>query len=359
MVLVSLFFMICPKHVYAQINGSAKTEIDTSALNAAYIMVGDTSSEQTQPKYYREYGQSMNGMIIPDDEDSTILMLTCGNYSRDSSGNYSANGGAMLYNNNEQVVITTDRLYDDDSTRVIYDRGQMSSTTCCHDTYTEDAVILHRVDSGWQVSDSREAQFVPDFRSLVYLGTYGGRYYLMRRETQGVYAGGHEEGNQDYFMISRDSLNGPHIDLEVSSSDEATGLCDTGLNGWDHSRDCSCHNDNGSATFGYDSTLDCIVVRLTYTSVTYQCMHTNPQTTRTTQVWYMNEDTALLAADYDSIANGEDKTGHVKLIWKKADRKARNLSRKKIERALGNTGKHKRYGFIKSSFSTESFFNER
>lgn len=355
-VLIFLCFAAYHPDGHAQSNDSLKTVSDTAAVSGDIVA---DQSEPPLPKYYREDDQSMNGMIIPDDEDSTILMLTWGNYRWHTDGYYYANGGPMLYNDKDSVIITTDRVYEDDSTRVIYTRGQRSYTTCCHDMYTEDEVILHKVDSGWLVSDSREEEFLPDFRTLTCLGTYGGQFYLMRLETAALYGGGHIEDYQDYFFISRDHFMGPSISLSVAHSDEMAGNCDSAHVGWNQSPDCGCYSDRGSTTYGYDSILDCIVIGYNEENVEYQCMQTNPKTTRTRQVWYMNGKSMVLAVDIDSIAKGEDTSGYVKLKWKKSEKKAINLTRRQIEKALGETDRRKKYGFIKSPTAGQSIFNER
>ena len=335
-----------------QATDSIKVKIDTIVQEDSAIEIPD----QPEPKQYRNQGESMNGIIIPDCADSTILLLLYGSYTIDTDGLYYFNAGPWPFEERFSIIMRPDHQYEDDSTMVVYARGQETATAANHDMYREDALILHRVDSGWIVADSYDDGFSPDFQSLHYLGTYGHGHYLMRREYGGVYGGGHLYEEVDYFMISRNSLKGPSISLEVINSDAATGRCDSNFFG-EHNTNCGCHGDKGTSTYAYDSTLDCIVIRFENYATKYECMETNPITTHTTQVWYMTEDTALLAIDIDSTAKGYEGNGTEKLIWKPGDKKVVHLSHVQIKKALANNGRRKKYGFTFSSYPISSSFD--
>lgn len=349
-------FTISGRSYYTSVQAidSIKVKIDTVQQDSVIDI-----PDQPEAKQYRNQGESMNGIIIPDYEDSTVLLFLFGGYSKDTGGLYYSNLGPWPFEERDSIIMRTDQQYEDDSTMVIYARGQETATAANHDMYLEDALILHRVDSGWRVADSYDDGFSPDFQSLNYLGTYGHGHYLMRREYGGVYGGGHLYEQVDYFMISRDRLKGgPVISLEVTSADGASGSCDSARWGSSQSPECTCHGDKGTTSYAYDSILDCIVIRFENDATTYECMETNPVTTHTIQVWYMTEDTALLAIDIDSVAKGDKGKGAEKLIWKPGNKKAIHLRRKQIEKALAKNGRRRKYGFAFSPYAISSAFDQ-
>lgn len=231
------------------------------------------------------------GTILPDLEDSTILNFLYGSY-------YSADG-KLIYNNGVQIWDEEDSIYmqveerlGNDSLQIIYVRGEMAYTSVMHNFYNEAALIMRKVEKGWQVINGYKDAQIIDFQSVELAGIYLDRF-LLRYDIFGVYAGGIEYGSVEFTLLEPGKFEGPTVNFMRRSSNIYSEQCydDPDIED-DH---CDCYARYGKDTFYLDAKLNSLVFDYEYFDQSGDCDMKDSTISTTTQKWYMNSHTSFLA----------------------------------------------------------------
>lgn len=231
------------------------------------------------------------GTILPDLEDSTIMNFLYGSY-------YEANG-KLIYNNGVQIWDEEDSIYmqveerlGNDTLQIIYVRGEMAFTSVMHNFYNEAALILRKMDNGWEVINGYKDEQVIDFHSVELAGIFFDRF-LLRYEIFGVYAGGVEYGSVTYTLLEPGSFEGQFVDFMLSSSNTASAQCFSEPDVEDYH--CDCYARSGKDTFYLDTEMKALVFDYEYYDQSGDCEMKDSTINTATQKWYMNSNNSFLA----------------------------------------------------------------
>ena len=228
------------------------------------------------------------GKIIPNTEDPVLLKLIYGSCYK-ADGAYVYNWGPQIWEDKDSVYMKVKERFGDDTTQIIYLRGEMAITDVMHNFYNESALILNKTKKGWKVMDGYIDRQIIDYSSVEIKKTYG-NMFLIIYETSGVYAMGVQSSDVEYSLITQNNFNGPSVSFILSSSNTASNQCMT----TEDTTACNCYSYDGKDIYRYDETLKCLVFDYTFNKHTYTCNMKTEHVDHAYQTWYMNADTSFL-----------------------------------------------------------------
>lgn len=270
------------------------TAADTASANSPQNDSAIIASQPPSPPSPQEIseskkrGEKLIGKILPDTDDSTLLVFVYGSCYREG-GKFRFNNGPQNWRESDSVYMEVAQRLGDESAAIIYIRGEAAITTTMHNFFCETALLVNKTNKGWKVMDAYVDEEVIDYHDVDLEGVYDNRF-LIRSELFGVYGGGIEFGNVTYQLVSRTLLDGPATDFITSSSNLASMRCIPDEN----NNECDCYSREGSVKFRYDKTLRCLVFDYSFTNTNYECDGKNGKKQQAKQTWYMNADTSFL-----------------------------------------------------------------
>ncbi|NVO02536.1 MAG: hypothetical protein HXX09_07505 [Bacteroidetes bacterium] len=219
------------------------------------------------------------GKIIPNTDDSTLLNLFYGSCFL-AGDKYEFNWGPQIWDQSDSVYMKVEQRLGDDTTQIIYIRGEMAITCVMHNFFNESAIILEKVENGWKIKDCYIDMQLIDYESIEIAGKFD-NHFLLRYETAGIYAGGVGFGDVQYTLMPRNSFEGPSITFILSSSNGATDRCEQ-------------YSKDGKVDYVFNKKMNCLIFDYKFKRYSVNCDNTIQTNDSIYQRWYMNADTSFL-----------------------------------------------------------------
>jgi len=285
-VIILLFFTACntpEEHVDSL---DQKKQADTN--NGSYSTYVDRPrSGQVEDSIVK----GLIGKIVPNLMDTTLIKLVYGSfYFKNDEAVY--NKGPQIWDNSDSTYMKLETSFGNDTVQIIYLRGTMAITTNMHNHYNETGLIFNKKNDQWELVDAYFDTEVIDAADLTVIDSYFGGF-LVKSETNGIYAGGVEYSGVNYSIIAFNSFSGPSLSFLTASSNQASDQCipkDDELN-----YHCDCYANEGVVKFSYNRKWNCLVFKYHFKSTQGDCNMHESSADSTDQTWYMNADTSFLA----------------------------------------------------------------
>ncbi|MBU0488439.1 MAG: hypothetical protein KKA07_02100 [Bacteroidetes bacterium] len=297
----------------------AATIQDETSINEAdpgdTVNVENEKSEVgTSDEELKEKAKKLIGKIVFNLEDSTLLKLVYGSfYRKDNVCVY--NWGSQIWNTEDSVYMKVEKRMGDDSTQIIYLRGEKAITAVMHNHYNETGLIFRKIKNGWKVMDAYLDRHVVDASSDMEILQVYGNMFLVKEESSSVYGGGFLSGNIIFYTASRDRFEkGSSVDFLIESSTIASDACMSGEGEYKKSSCDDCFSSEGNVEYKYNQKFKCFEFNYALTKVKFECELKNPRDYfAVKQKWYMNADTSFLAEGNILDQNCGEIIGKVKL----------------------------------------------
>jgi hypothetical protein len=245
--------------------------------------------------------ESLNGKILPNLEDSTILKIVYGSclltnrifhkgYLQDSAEatwvyRFTADQGGksdIQVENNFELK---------DGGRLIYLGGWFYFSDMMHDLYYETGLICEKCKGGWRIVDSYKDDVLPDDNGTVPVAEIGNIILLESSSSGDLNAFAHSDVG--YEIITNKKFKVCNNSVGFILSDNYIG--DMNPIPPDSIIGCNGYSDSGAVNFRFNDTLKAFVFYYNREEKNYGCTHEKIVHTQTEyEIRYMNTDTSFL-----------------------------------------------------------------